>query len=388
MRNLWDYLQGARLVIPGIACLLMGIFLPASKLYHQALILLLWVPGLVLLWVHRRELKQFAHCFLMYCVSAFLLWSLLSVTWSPAEDASQDAKYLLFIVITLWMFMLLGRVPERVLLTLVGYSAALAALVAGYAWFKTYLLEGMPWRYQISAGWQLDHSILAAHVFGFFTMALYNLRPKKPVESLGWFFLLSLCGAYLLFAQSKGVWIALLASVLLTPLWRPERIYKYIAGACLLAVGLFFVISPDVVTQRGLSYRPELIVQGVQLFLSGNVVLGLGLGQEYSLHLSSIAASFDHPHNLYLGILLQVGAVGFVLWCLMWGSIAVGAWQRRTLPLASVVLGVWVFASVALLSDGFYVWDKPRDIWFTTWIPVGLALALWRMGKKAEEPAP
>ena len=385
VRNFFEKAQQTRLVIPGIACLLVGILLPTSKLHHQALILLLWVPGLVLLWGQRREAGYFTRCMLMYSVLAFLLWSLLSVLWSAADDAPREAKYLLFIVVSLWAFMLLGGLPERVLLNILWYSAALVGVFAIYSWLKTYLLDDMPWRYQISAGGQLDHSILAAHVFGFFMLVLYNLRPKKLMGHGCWFLLLSGFAAYLLFAQSKGVWLALLASVLLTPLWRPERIYKYVAGACVLAVGVFFIVAPDVLTQRGLSYRPELVVQGLQLYWSGNELLGLGLGERYSLYLDSIGMSFDHPHNLYLGVLIQVGAVGFFLWCLVWGSLGVSAWQRREFALGSVVLGAWVFASVALLSDGFYVWDKPRDVWFTTWIPIGLALALWRLSKAPKE---
>ena len=75
VRNFFEKAQQTRLVIPGIACLLVGILLPTSKLYHQALILLLWVPGLVLLWGQRRETGYFARCVLMYAVLAFLLWS-------------------------------------------------------------------------------------------------------------------------------------------------------------------------------------------------------------------------------------------------------------------------------------------------------------------------
>lgn len=384
--NFLESVQARQFLIPGILCLLLGMLLPSNKLYHQIVGVFLWVPGLVLLWRYRKEAGHFSGCVMLYAALGFLLWSALSATWSSAGDELRRAKYLLLIALSLWTFMLLGGLPERVWLRLLAGAAALMGVVASYAWMNTYLVQGMPWSFRIAAGGQLDHSILAAQVFGVFMLMFYNLMPQRRLAQCGW--LLVICGfaAYLLFAQSKGIWLAMLVSICLTPLWRRETFYRVMAALSVLAVVVFYLFAPDVLTQRGMSYRPELFEQGLQLYLSGNKWLGLGLGEHYLLSVQSLGAEFDHPHNLFLNILIQVGAVGFVLWCLMWGCVALTAWQYRRLKLGSVVMAVWVFASLAFLSDGFYVWDKPRDIWFITWIPLGLALVLWRLGKTSEQP--
>ncbi|WP_236233816.1 O-antigen ligase family protein [Pseudomonas tohonis] len=384
-------LQGkAKFMLPGVLCLLVGIFLPTSKVYHQLLIVLLWLPGLYLLWDERGELRNLAKCPLFYAVLAFLGWSQLTSLWASEGQGFREGKYLLFILLSLWGMFLLGSLPRRILFNVLWYSSILASIFSGFYWFKLYWVEGMPWGGRLAGIGQLSHSILAAHVFGFFTVVLYGLRPRSIVQAIVWGGALSMLFLYLLFAQSKGVWVAVAACLILTPIWGRWWLYRYAAVLCVLAISAFYGLVPEVVTQRGMSYRPELLAAGAEVWTQNSYIfgLGLGLGEHYSLFLKSISAFFDHPHNLFLSIAIQVGMIGLLLWGAVWALIASGAWRARQSHLSCVILGVWVFSTVALQSDGFNVWGKPQEIWFLTWIPVGLALALWRSEALSDKPVP
>ena len=95
-------------LLPGILCLLIGISFPTSKLYHQALALLLWVPGLVLLWTSRTEIRPMLHSILGVALLTFVLWSALSLLWSSDDDPLRQFKQVLYVVVTLWTMRLFG----------------------------------------------------------------------------------------------------------------------------------------------------------------------------------------------------------------------------------------------------------------------------------------
>ncbi len=377
--------RAAWLLLPGILCLLIGISFPSSKLYHQVLALLLWVPGLVLFWTSRAEIRLMLRTVLGVALLAFILWSALSLLWSSADDPLRQFKHVLYVVVSLWGMRLLGLFPALSLERMLRGCAYFMAVLASAYWIDTYWVEGAPWRYRLTGSWQLEHSILAAHVFGFFLALLYQLKPTGRRAMVSWMLALLALGLYLLFAQSKGVWVAWAAVALLTPLWRRDRIYLVLSILCLagIAGGLWF--APEFVLQRGLSYRPELLREGFDLLFDGNLLAGLGLGSSYKLQLSSIAQAFDHPHNLYMGIAVQFGLVGLLFWSIAWLSMVLLAWRLRGEALGSALLGVWLFASLALLTDGAGPWVKPQEIWFLTWIPFGLALALGRLADTGQQ---
>lgn len=371
--------RGAWLLFPGVLCLLIGISFPTSKLYHQSLALLLWVPGLVLFWSCRAEIRPMLRTALGATLLAFILWSVLTLFWSSADDPLRQFKHVLYVVVSLWGMRLLGLFPAPSLERMLRGCAYFMALLASAYWIRTYWVEDAPWLHRVTGSWQLEHSILAAHVFGFFMVVLYQLKPAERKGMVPWALALLALALYLVFAQSKGVWVALVAVILLTPLWKRERIYLVLSILCLAGVVGALWYAPELALQRGFSYRPELLREGFGLLLDGSPLAGLGLGSLFKLQLSSIATTFDHPHNLYLGIALQLGLIGLLFWSLAWLSMGTLAWRMRERPLGSVLLGVWLFASLALLSDGAGPWVKPQEIWFLTWIPFGLALALGRL---------
>ncbi|CAD5107048.1 O-antigen ligase family protein [Zestomonas carbonaria] len=374
------------LLLPGAVCLLVGIGLPTSNLYHQFLAILLWIPGLAMLWTCRSELRQLLRSALGVSLLAFTAWSLATLFWSSVDDPFRQFKHVLYVVLSLWAMRLLGTLPQFPLERMLRFAAYFMAGLAGVYLLKTYWLEGAAWTARVTGVWQLEHSILAAQAFGFFMVVLYNLKPDGARETGVWAVALAVLLAYLVFAQSKGIWIALAAVLVLAPLWKRERLYTVLSAGCLLGGGAALWLAPEFALQRGLSYRPELAEEGLKLLLGGNPFLGLGMGSSFQLQIEAIAAPFDHPHNLLLDIALQLGLVGLVLWVGAWLLVGWLAWRMWDVPLGSALLGAWLFASLAVLSDGAGLWSKPQEIWFLTWIPIGLALALERLQAWRRQP--
>ncbi|MER8326111.1 O-antigen ligase family protein, partial [Acinetobacter baumannii] len=75
----------------------------------------------------------------------------------------------------------------------------------------------------------------------------------------------------------------------------------------------FFVY--DVITQRGSSYRPE-IFQAVLQMIGERPWTGLGLGAEYDV--STVGMVFDHSHNMFTHVAIEIGLPGMLLWIAAW----------------------------------------------------------------------
>ncbi|QLF94163.1 O-antigen ligase family protein [Pseudomonas sp. ABC1] len=364
------------LLLLGFACLLLGIALPSSKFYHQLLIPFLWLPTLYLMvrrYGHWRERLSPVFLFSL----AFLAWSAMSLAWGQAEDPGQESKHMLLIFLTLVAGLFLYQVPTGGLEAVLRLASYVMAALAVVCMVTAYILYELPFSFRLTSFWQLNHPILASHVFGFFAVALYQMRPHGQRHRLFWLLALAALGGFLLFAQSRGVWLALVASVLLAPLWQKAVFYRWIALLAVALTVLVFWLQPDMLVDRGLSYRPELAQLGLELFTAAPWI-GIGAGSDYTLTVAGIGQSFDHPHNFFIGLAIELGAVGSIIWGCVWGATLLAGWRCRASGLGAALLGIWFFASIAFLTDGDAsgLWSKPRELWFLSWIPLLLAISL------------
>lgn len=366
--------RGPLVLLPGLLCLLIGIALPSSGMYYRSTILLLWLPTLYLLVIRRHEWWSWFSP-LMVAATLFFAWALLSSLWSNGDEPAREIKHALMIYLTLCAGVLAAGLERRWLICLLTVSCYFMACFAAISLYVAYVLHNVPATFRVASFWQMSHPILAAHVFGFFLMALLHMRPARMAHQACWSLALLLLAGFILLTQSRGVWMALSAGLIVTAALRRERIYLFamLAGATLLSLVLAF--WPDLLTGRGMSLRPELAAEGLAL-LGHHPLGGFGLGGQYSLQLETTGRHFDHPHNLFLSVGLDLGGVGLVLWLAVWALLLQAGWRNRQSALGSTVLGVWCFATVSFLSDGAGIWSKPREIWFLTWIPLTLALAL------------
>lgn len=374
------------ILLPGLLCLVLGIALPSSGLYYQLVIVLLWLPTLYLLAVNRQAWRDWFSP-LMVVLTVFFAWALLSSLWSNGDEPGREIKHALMIYLTLWAGVLAAGLDRRWLIGLLGVSCYFMAMLAGVCLYTAYVLYDLPLSFRLTSFWQLSHPILAAHVFGFFLMVLLYFRPVRLAHQAIWCVALLLLAAFVFFTQSRGVWLALGVGLAFTAALRREWIYILAASGGIVVFTIVLVFLPQLVTDRGLSYRPELAAEGLAL-LAQHPLGGLGIGSVYSLPLAVIGEVFDHPHNLFINVGLDLGGVGLILWLAIWGLLFLTGWRARASVLGGALLGVWCFASVAFLSDGAGIWSKPREIWFLTWIPLTLALALTPAMKTRSQPLP
>lgn len=347
--------------------------LPSSKLYHQLLLVLLWLPAFVAL-----LRKDFRALLLQPEVLLFIglaLWTLVVLAVKGDGNPWSQAKLPLYVLLSLAGVVLAsrGQVELELLLRWTALFGGLLAL-ASVVYFQKIAPLASGQR-QLAIGlW--DTTIMAAHAVGALAILAAGLyRPGTAfarrmlwgVVVLGYFLFLG-------FSQTRGVWLALGAALLAALLLWPSRRLLWsaivVAGGALL-LGLAY---PELFAQRGLSYRPEIMQAGIRLFAE-NWPMGWGF-HSFRLAVPGTDLAFKHPHNLFLDLAIRLGLPGLLLFLALWGAVLRRAWQNRRSALGSTLLVLWVFSTVALQTDGIGLWFKPNADWLITWLPIALSMVL------------
>jgi len=167
--------------------------------------------------------------------------------------------------------------------------------------------------------------------------------------------------------------LALLSTVVLAPLWFRDRHSRLIAVAALIATGVAFYVVYDVITARGSSFRPE-IFQAVIQMIGEHPWTGLGLGASYKV--SAVGMEFDHTHNMFTHVAVELGLPGMLLWIAVWLFTLAEIVRARHTLLGKILLGLWIFSTMAMQFDAASLTATPRAEWFVSWLIVGLAMLL------------
>ena len=348
---------------------------PSNKLYQQGLVLFLWLPTLVLAWSARGAFMEAwrRQPALWGALLALMLWAGLSLSWSTGEEPGREVKRLVYILVFLMAFPLLaqaGLVRIRHLLQLGGGLLAVAALISI---IHFYVVLGTPLMGRLEGIGEISHPILGAYVAGAAVLMLLYQVPHKRGAQLAWFLALACLGAFVLLSQSRGAALALVLTAVLAPLWFRDRHSRLIAIAAMLASGLAFYMLYNVITARGSSFRPE-IFQSVLQMIGEHPWTGLGLGAEYKV--SAAGLLFDHSHNMFTHVAMELGLPGMLLWIAVWLFTLGEIVRARDTVLGKILLALWVYSTMAMQFDAASLTGTPRAEWFVSWLTVGLAMLL------------
>lgn len=349
--------------------------LPENKLYHQLIIFLLWVPALVgLIRADLRAALKTPECLFF---TAFMGWTWLVMVIEGGDELFSRGKTTLYVALTLLGILLAARNPkwhfESMLFCVSVVGGGFAAV--SLAWFLAGSPETSGYRVKAIGLW--EQIIMAAHAVG--ALAIIGVFLFKAVgtdwRKLAWLPLPALGYALFLgFSQTRGVWIALLVCLLIMTVVRPSRLGRslvVLTVVCLLGV---LALSPEVLLQRGFSFRGALWSEGVELMMQ-HWQTGLGF-HDYFIQVPETGQLFKHPHNLFLDTGVRLGIPGLVLFCGLWLMVGWRGWSSRSQSLGRALLALWVFSSVSFMSDGIGIWLKPNADWLITWLPVGMSIVL------------
>ena len=356
-------------------------FAPTNKIYQQGLTLFLWLPAMVFAWSAREQLKQVwqAQRWVYLALGVMAAWGLISLLWTNAEDPSREAKRLLYIGVFLLFLPVLaqGRTEQVVrLMQWGGFGLALSSLLA---MVKFYGLQGNAWDARLEGLGQLSHPILGAYVIGLAAVWMLHWMPRGRWMQVAFLAAIGLLGLFVVASQSRGAALALLLSVVAMPLWSRDRRSTVIAIAAAVAAVVVFVSMQSLMLSRGVSFRPQIFMAALQM-IGEHPWTGLGLGGNYNVVWNEFR--FDHSHNLFTHVAIELGLPGLLLWCAVWFGVLWQAWKVRDTHYGKGLIGMWVFSTLAMQFDAANLTGTPRAEWFITWLPIALvSVSVWARAK-------
>lgn len=367
-----------RFALPaGWLVLLTGMFwIGERSRFHTLYYLLLATPTLLITLLQPRLGLRFWRHPLVLLFLAFAGYMLLTLAWSDTDtSAGSLAKRPLYILMLLFSAGYLAQQDlHKLLLALkIAAVAAVLAAVLSLGWY--WLMQGGQGRF--SGYGALYNPLLSAHVYGFF--AAYWLASWINGQKLldPWPIAILLLLSYLLLSTgSRTPLLALSACILWLAALQANRRSLLAIGALVLTATLSALLMPEALLQRGMSHRPQIWYQTLQLIAQAPW-LGYGFDHSFELHVTGLHFGLAEPHNLMLAVLYHGGVVGGTLWLALYGCAFFYAWRHRKLPVIQMASTLLIFGFVAGMTEGGAFMSRPKEHWFLIWIPFALLFGIW-----------
>lgn len=369
-------------VLPfGIFVLLTGLFWLGDKsAYIKLYYVLVVVPTCVMIWFKPAFFKRLVHNPLILTFIVFGLYSLLTLFWSDTDHSILSLirrPFNIFILFLAFGYQITR--PSRSLFAILTFSAKVAAICGVlsllyfyYTHHSGFLLIG-----RFSGYGALFNPLLTSHIYGFFTvfwLAVWFSQREQPTSLP----LLPLACLLLVIVStgSRTPQLAIFVTLgwLCFCTWNRRSVIALCLTLSIIGVILYF--SPGIITQRGLSYRPDIWMQAVTQALEAPW-FGHGFDHILTIEISSISQVFYDPHNIELAVLLSGGVIGLVLWLALYAIALFYSWRHRDNCLVVIASALIVYGFVAGLTEGRSFISRPKVHWFLIWIPFALLSAVW-----------
>lgn len=363
-------------LVLGYLVLLTGLFWVANgSLFTKFYYGLVATPALLALLVAPRNLWPILREPMILVFLAFSAWLLLSLSWTRADDGLGGlAKRPLYVFMMFAACALIAYKDQQLLLKTLRIGALLAALAALINLY-IYYVAGPPAGGRLIGSGALRNPLLTSHVLGFFCMywiAAWLTRSERR-DWLPLLLALPLLAALL----ATGSRTPLLA-LTLTSLWMllmSGRRALYLVAGLVLAAGIIMALEPELLLQRGLSFRPQLWSEAIRQ-ASEQLWIGHGYDSKFAFNIDGLGWTLSDPHNVELAVLLELGLVGLSLWLLMYGLVLLRCLQQRHAGNFQLASALVVYGLSAGLTEGSNFFTRPNESWFLIWIPLSLVAAL------------
>ena len=363
----------------GCLILLTGLFWVWDRsFYHLFYYVLVVAPTLVALLFQPGQLKKILFNPLILIFILFGSYAILTLFWSDTSHQISSLIRRPFNILVLFFAFGLQTLKSspRKLFSIFFISANIAVVsgLLGLIYFAT-THSGHFSRF-IGYG-VLYNPLLTSHLYGFFTafwLALWFTGGYSfSVLSLS---SLAILGVVVVSTGSRTPLLALTITLVWLAVSHWNR--RSVIGICVALTIVLIVLQffPQGLTQRGLSYRPEIWLQALEQALD-KPWLGYGFDHHRLIELKNLSQTFCDPHNIELAVLLMGGIVGLGLWVTLYSTALLYSWRNRDNQLVVIASSLIIFGLVAGLTEGGAILSRPKEHWFLIWIPIALLSAIW-----------
>jgi len=374
----------------GFFCLLSGFFwMPNDHLYKVWLPYLLILPCLLatILLQKWSNLKYESTLLLVLIYLSYMVGVALIMT-DDRSEAVAYAKWSFYILVFLFGVGRQMQISASALTTLLCWSVVVAGLASALAlakdWQNGLLMDP---NYRLVGVGTLYNPLLSGNLFGAFVVIGGWCGLAAPrYRSFIWP-AVAACFIATVFTGSRSPLVALTAIACWIVIVELRGRQRWLGVFYLaLTVSLVVLLFGQRLGERGMSLRPE-VWQNVLQQIQTHSWLGAGLTADVIVSLPS-NLTFYEPHNIFLAALYHGGAIGLILFLLLFVGTPVRAWRlRKVHPLHSLAAALQLYGIVALQFDGGNLIGRPGYFWMYYWVPVALHVYAKRQSKSTSAPS-
>ncbi|WP_318653466.1 O-antigen ligase family protein [Pseudomonas sp. PDM12] len=372
--RLYDFIA-TRWLVGGYLILLTGMFwVSDGSQYTKFYYALIAAPALLGVLLMPQQIKPLLREPVVLCFLALSAWLLISMGWSRTDDGVGSlAKRPLYVFMLFAGCALIALRNEELLLKTLRIGAGIGALAAliNVAWF---MHTAVPGDRLIGTG-ALRNPLLTSHVLGFlctYWVAAWLSRSERR-DWLPILMALPLLAALLATGSRTPLMGLAMTSVWMLLMSGKRAIY--LVTALLLGACAAYLVAPEIILQRGMSFRPEL--WGDAWRQAGqHLWIGAGYESKFEFDIPGVGHLLHDPHNVELAVLLELGMVGLGVWAAMYGFALARCLHLRALPQLQIASALLIYGICAGLTEGGNYLSRPNESWFLIWIPLALLAAL------------
>jgi len=329
-----------------------------------------------------------------YLAAALVVWSILSSFWSIAPDLTRvritSSVQLFFMIWLIWEF---ARTSDRQMSLVAAY--VIGAWVATISTLYSFAagigdnVDRAEGRYTLAGSNENEQGIILALGVA---AACYLLASNKAPRMF-WFLSVPVLVIAVLFTGSRGSLISTAIALLMFPFsLRSFSRTSKIAGVIALAAASVLAMAvlpaatlerarsiPDELTGGTLTKRTYIWSAGLEAYRE-HPILGVGAGAFEASVYKQLDIAYV-AHNSYLSVLVELGAVGMILFAALLAALLQSALSLPGVPRMAwvILLLTW---GVAVLS---VTWEHRKPTWFVFGLLMAQSAALTRRKVRAPE---
>jgi O-antigen ligase len=325
---------------------------------------------------------------------AFLCWAVVASTWSIDPVISQDrvTTYLQLVVMVLAMWEL-SATPERQKGLMKAFVLGAAVPGVGIVWNRIAGVSFEGRYHAVGMGInELGYTFVMALAMGCYLAA----TERKTLHFWGYSVLLGLFQVGVLLTASRGATLASLVAWMFLP-WVFVRLKAYKKSAAVLLGGALvaaaIALVPASAWQRlsetgeqietgSFSRRGPIWEAGWEVF-QRHPITGVGLGS-FPKSVSAKLPQAMSPHNVFLSISVELGLIGFALFCALLVCLFVGCLHMPLFDRRLGLILMMTFMMTAMAAN----WEYKKTTWFMFCLLAAQVGSRIRLGGSASRLAP
>jgi len=346
---------------------------PTSKIANQVFYLVVLLPALLsCALLFKNKLLSAALWPIVAMVFFWAFFSFVSFEQAGWENVGKRFRHALYVVtfISASYYLLLTKLVS--VRKLAAWMFILAASYSALSFISFYWLDGHALAARLSPILRLNSPIFVSIILIVFGMPLMQwlIESKKIGRAMAVFLTMLF---FLYFYNSRSAMVGLFFGIIGLSFLGYKSGQKRFTSLIVLIALSSLVISYFYgnILNRGVSYRTEIWLSGLNKIADCGWLLGCGFGGNSDIIINS-GLSFQHAHNLFLSHLINTGLLGLLS---LLGVLLYTVYQGIKLQ-AMMILGLLV-GCVALFFDGHSIITNPDDIWLIFWLP--LIMTYWEI---------